>query len=66
MNYGEWAEWPDGSRVYTYEVIGRAGWRAKYNKQVDAKERVLRFWQEVFDPKGRRVEIHDNPIEVPQ
>lgn len=54
-----WNELPDGSRCYFYEVQGRHGWTARYVKEVDASERTLKFYQEIYDEKGRLVEIHE-------
>lgn len=34
---------------YFYEVRGRHGWKARYIKDVDAEERTVRFYQEIFD-----------------
>jgi hypothetical protein len=39
-------------------VPGRYGWKARYVKEVDADERTLRVWQEIFDDKGEIVEVH--------
>jgi hypothetical protein len=41
------------------DILGRQGWRARYLKEVDARERTLRFWQEVYDEHGKLVEIHE-------
>jgi hypothetical protein len=43
-----------GGRRYWHEVQGRRGWRARYVKQVDSEETVVRFWQEIY-----QVEIVD-------
>ncbi len=37
----------------------RFGWLATYNKEVDAEEETIRFWQEIYDKEGRLVEIHE-------
>jgi len=60
--FGQWFEEVDGGRVYVREVQGRHGWIARYLKKVDKHEKLLRFSQEILDPRGKRVEIHDNPI----
>ena len=57
--FGSWDEMPDGGRRYFYEVQGRHGWTARYVKEVDASERTTRFYQEIYDDKGRLVEIHE-------
>ncbi len=57
--FGKWDELSDGSRRYFYEVQGRHGWSARYVKEVDNAERTIKFYQEVYDDKGRLVEIHE-------
>jgi hypothetical protein len=57
--FGHWEELPSGGRRYWLEVLGRQGWRARYVKEVDAGERTLRFWQEIYDEHGRLSEIHE-------
>jgi hypothetical protein len=34
-------------------------WRARYLKQVDADDRTVRFWQEIYDSNGILVEVHE-------
>jgi len=57
--FGAWEEIPHGGRCYFYEVQGRHGWTACYVKEVDASERTLRFYQEIYDEQGRLVETHE-------
>jgi hypothetical protein len=57
--FGQWEETPGGGRRYWIDVFGRLGWRARYLKEVDANEATLRFWQEIYDDKGRLSEIHE-------
>ena len=57
--YERWDELPQGGRLYTRDVKGRLGWLARYFKEVDAQEQTLRFWQEIYDEKGTRVETHE-------
>ena len=59
VKYGSWQELPGGGRRYSYELIGRSGWKARYLKEVDAEETTLRFWQEIYDEHGRLVEVHE-------
>jgi hypothetical protein len=54
-----WEELPDGGRRYYYDVPGRTGWSARYFKEVDANEKTLRFWQEIYNEAGKLVEIHE-------
>ncbi len=57
--FGNWIDLPNGGRRYWYEVRGRKGWSARYVKEVDAEENTVRFWQEIYDERGRLVEIHE-------
>jgi hypothetical protein len=57
--FGQWDELQRGGRSYRLDVPGRLGWLARYCKEVDADEMTLRFWQEVYDDKGKLVEIHE-------
>jgi len=57
--FDKWINLPGGGRRYWLDVPGRFGWRARYCKEVDAKEVTLRFWQEIYDEKGKLVERHE-------
>jgi hypothetical protein len=57
--FGQWDELPGGGRRYRLDVAGRLGWLARYLKEVDANETALRFWQEIYDDRGRLVETHE-------
>ena len=58
-----WTETGSG-RIYSFEVSGKLGWKAKYLKEVDTKEITIRFWQEVYDEKNILREIHEKyPID---
>ncbi len=48
-----------GGRRYRLDVPGRLGWLARYLKEVDASERTLRFWQEIYNETGELVEKHE-------
>ncbi len=62
--FGAWEELPGGGRRYWLEVMGRSGWKARYVKEVDAEERTLRFYQEIYNERGELVEIHEKyPID---
>lgn len=62
--FGNWTALPHGGRLYFLEIAGTMGWKARYFKEVDASERSLRFWQEIYDSEGRLVEIHEKfPID---
>jgi len=41
------------------ERRGKLGWLARYLKDVDANETTVRFWQEIYDDKGKLVETHE-------
>ena len=56
--FGQWEELPGGGRRYRLDVPGRFGWRARYVKEVNADETTVRFWQEIYDDKGKLVETH--------
>jgi hypothetical protein len=57
--FGAWEELPGGKRRYWYEVAGRGGWRARYVKEVDSDETVVRFWQEIYNESGILMERHE-------
>lgn len=57
--FGSWEELPDGGRRYFYEIRGRYGWTARYVKEVDALERTVRFYQEIYNDTGHLVQIHE-------
>jgi len=57
--FTDWQELADGGRRYWLDVPGRLGWRARYVKEVDARERTLRFRQEIYDARNRLVEVHE-------
>lgn len=57
--FTDWEDLPGGGRRYHLEVKGRHGWKARYIKEVDAKEETIRFFQEVYDDKGNLIEIHE-------
>ena len=62
--FGNWQELPGGGRRYWYELIGRQGWKARYVKEVDGEEKIVKFWQEIYDNRGQLVEIHEKyPID---
>lgn len=57
--YDFWLEKKNGNRIYSFEINGKSGWRAKYCKEVNSEEVTIRFWQEVYDEKNIIREIHD-------
>lgn len=57
--FSQWDELPGGGRRYRLDVPGKLGWLARYLKEVDANETTLRFWQEIYDDRGKLVETHE-------
>jgi hypothetical protein len=57
--FAGWEAMGGGGRLYTRDVEGRAGWRARYFKEVDSNEVTVRFWQEIYDHTGKFVERHE-------
>ena len=63
--FGTWSPMPHGGRLYVLEIPGKMGWRARYVKEVDASERTMRFWQEIYDCQNRLIEIHEKfPLDL--
>jgi len=54
-----WTEKNNGFRVYSYEVQGRYGWKARYVKEVDENDNTIKFYQEIYNDSGKLVEIHE-------
>lgn len=62
--FPHWEETPDRGRRYWRDVPGRRGRWARYVKVVDANEKTLSFYQEIYDRTGTLVEIHEKfPID---
>ena len=60
-----WEQLPNGGPRYTRELIGRAGGRARYVKEVDANETTIRFAQEIYDAAGKLIEVHEKfPVDL--
>lgn len=57
--FASWEELPGGGRRYCLDVPGRLGWHARYLKAVDANEKTIKFWQEIYDENGKLTEIHE-------
>ena len=54
-----WIQKEDGGRIYSFEVAGKLGWKAKYLKEVNKEEVTTRFWQEIYDQNNILKEIHE-------
>ena len=39
------------------EIKGRHGWKARYIKEVNAKEETVKFYQKVYDDNDNLIEI---------
>ncbi len=64
IDYEQWMEKKDGGRIYSFEIPGKSGWKAKYLKEVNNDEVTTRFWQEIYDDKNVMIEIHEKyPID---
>lgn len=63
--FGNWQELPTGGRLYWFDVSGHSGWRARYLKEVDAKESTIRFYQEIYDAESKLQEVHHKyPVDL--
>ena len=62
--FRNYKETKDGGRIYWFEIKGKSGWKARYVKEVDNKENTIKFYQEIYNPDGKLVEIHEKyPID---
>lgn len=59
IEFESWIETEDGGRIYSFEILGKLGWKAKYLKEVDGEETTIKFWQEIYDDNNMLKEIHD-------
>ena len=57
--YDYWIEREGGGRIYSFEVPGKLGWKARYVKEVNNREVTLKFYQEIYDESGILKEIHE-------
>ena len=56
--FPNWEILETGGRRYWLDIQGRHGWQARYVKEVDAREVTVRFYQKIYDEKGKLVEVH--------
>lgn len=62
--FPNWKKLSNGGRKYWFDINGKHGWRARYIKEVNVKEETTKFYQEIYDDKGRLAEIHEKfPID---
>lgn len=59
IDYEFWIENENGNRIYSFEIHGKFGWKARYLKEVNKEEVTVRFWQEVYDENNTLREIHE-------
>jgi hypothetical protein len=65
QKFGSWENTTAGGRVYRLKIDGKLGWSAVYLKEVDAFEKTIRFWQEIYDDKNVLREIHEKfPVDL--
>lgn len=65
VEFESWIEKEDGGRIYSFEITGKLGWKAKYLKEVDGEEVTIKFWQEIYDDKNVLKEIHEKyPVDT--
>lgn len=57
--YENWEELPNWGRRYWYDVVGRFGWLSRYIKEVNSDEITIRFYQEIYNEKGKLIELHE-------
>ena len=50
---------PGGGKKYWLDIEGKHGWKARYVKEVNKREETIRFYQEIYDAKGKLIEIHE-------
>ncbi len=58
IDFDSWIEKENG-RIYSFEIEGKFGWKAKYFKEVNSEEITIRFWQEVYDENNILKEVHE-------
>lgn len=65
VEFESWVEKKDSGRIYSFEITGKLGWKAKYLKEVDGEEVTIKFWQEIYDDKNVLKEIHEKyPVDT--
>ncbi len=63
--FPNWQDLTGGGRRYWLDILGHSGWRARYVKEVDAREGTVRFYQEIYDENDQLVEVHDKyPVDL--
>jgi len=63
--FSYWEDLVTGGRKYWYEIVGKFGFKARYVKEVDEKEEIIGFCQEIYDSEGTLIEIHEKfPVDL--
>ncbi len=63
--FPSWQDLEGGGRRYWLDALSHSGWKARYVKEVDAREVTVRFYQEIYDENGQLVEVHDKyPVDL--
>lgn len=63
--FKQWKELEGGGRLYSREVKGKQGWKARYFKEVDGEEETVRFWQEIYNERNELTELHEKfPVDT--
>ncbi len=57
--YKNWEELPNAGRRYWYDIVGQLGWLSRYIKDVNSAEITIRFYQEIYNEKGKLIERHE-------
>ncbi len=57
--FKKWDKLSGGGRKYYLEVKGKHRWTARYIKEVDANEEIVKFYQEIYDENGNLIEVHE-------
>lgn len=62
--YDTWIQTENGGRIYSFEVQGKFGQKAKYLKEVNSEDVTTKFWQEIYNQNNNLKEIHEKyPID---
>lgn len=62
--FTDWKNLEKGGRIYWFDIAGKLGWKARYVKVVDEDETTQKFYQEIYNEKGKLVEIQEKyPID---
>ena len=57
--FDSWIESEVGGRIYSFEIQGKYGRKARYVKEVNKDEITLKFYQEIYKEKNELIEVHE-------